>query len=175
MTARTSHEAQWAKALAWLKRKPLKRIEFERAYPGSRVNPAIQKLRGTLGYEIGGDGSTADPFRLLSPTPKGVVVTASMQEAYYQTSHWSSTRARRLHFDGHRCVQCHTGHELQVHHIRYSLFCENVERDLVTLCALCHEKMHAELRAPGFPKNVPLEVATRMGWKPEAWTRGCLF
>jgi len=60
---------------------------------------------------------------------------------YMESDVWKHKRLLRLNFDGHRCVECGGRIGLQVHHKRYSSFgCEDVKRDLVTLCEGCHTK-----------------------------------
>ena len=48
--------------------------------------------------------------------------------------------------DGWRCQHCGSMSELQVHHIQSrSLLGDDAERNLITLCALCHNKIHLRL------------------------------
>ena len=63
---------------------------------------------------------------------------------YTHSSVWSALREMRLRIDGYRCVQCGSGINLSVHHIRYPDVwgLENVNEDLRTLCDKCHEKVH---------------------------------
>ena len=55
---------------------------------------------------------------------------------------WQVKRQQRLEIDGYRCRTCgHDGttYPLQIHHVSYERFGnEDVEHDLITLCAACH-------------------------------------
>lgn len=64
--------------------------------------------------------------------------------------------------DGHRCRVCGSTHELHVHHIRYrSQGVDHSPSNLVTLCRVCHEKVHAKtLRLMG---NAEHELGTMEG------------
>ena len=72
-------------------------------------------------------------------------------ERYMQSAEWAAKRAERLEIDGHRCRTCgHTGEQwgLQVHHVTYErLGDEDVEKDLITLCASCHEAITSVIRS----------------------------
>jgi len=48
-----------------------------------------------------------------------------------------------LERDGWRCQRCGSMHNLQVHHLRFrSQAGGDVEQNLITLCAGCHERAH---------------------------------
>ena len=72
-------------------------------------------------------------------------------ERYMQSAEWAAKRAARLEIDNHRCRTCgHTGEQwpLQVHHVTYErLGNEDVENDLITLCASCHEAITNVIRS----------------------------
>lgn len=62
---------------------------------------------------------------------------------YLQTKEWIETRGKRLLIDNYMCVFCGNKNHLHVHHKTYkNLRNEDVENDLVTLCKVCHEKIH---------------------------------
>ena len=63
---------------------------------------------------------------------------------YLHTSVWLELRNRRLKKDLYRCVECGTGINLNVHHIRYPDVwgMEDIDNDLVTLCDSCHSRTH---------------------------------
>jgi len=62
---------------------------------------------------------------------------------YLQSDHWRKMRYRRLLIDGFQCHECGHGDALQVHHKTYErIGKENVDTDLVTLCARCHNDEH---------------------------------
>ncbi len=49
-----------------------------------------------------------------------------------------------LERDGWRCQGCGRTTQLQVHHLRFrSRSGEDVENNLITLCASCHERAHS--------------------------------
>jgi 5-methylcytosine-specific restriction endonuclease McrA len=51
-----------------------------------------------------------------------------------------------LHRDRWRCQACGCMSQLQVHHIKSrSLLDDDTEENLITLCALCHERIHRRL------------------------------
>lgn len=83
--------------------------------------------------------------------------SGNWQSEYYKSTHWRSTRERRLELDGHRCAHCKSdggGEPLHVHHWRYDLFNEQI-LDLVSLCRPCHERIHANDRIKiQFPRFV---------------------
>jgi 5-methylcytosine-specific restriction endonuclease McrA len=48
-----------------------------------------------------------------------------------------------LERDGWRCQVCGSMQNLQVHHLKFrSQSGDDVEQNLITLCAECHEQMH---------------------------------
>lgn len=67
---------------------------------------------------------------------------------YLRSPEWQIKRQQRLEIDGFKCVmcgrpasRCRSG--LQIHHVSYArLGHEDVYRDLVSLCAPCHRKIH---------------------------------
>jgi len=89
-----------------------------------------------------------------------VEVTDEWKAAYYLSEHWTQKRRDRLIFDDWKCCHCRSTSELQVHHWKYDLFNESIE-DLVTLCNVCHERIH-EYNAVklSFPSHV----------RPDVWT-----
>lgn len=66
---------------------------------------------------------------------------------------WKAKRQQRLELDGCRCRTC--GHDgaiwpLTVHHVSYDRWGdEDVEHDLITLCAACHWAIEESKRLPG--------------------------
>jgi 5-methylcytosine-specific restriction endonuclease McrA len=50
-----------------------------------------------------------------------------------------------LERDGWRCQHCGARKDLQVHHIRSrGLLGDDAEENLITLCALCHRRLHIQ-------------------------------
>ncbi len=65
----------------------------------------------------------------------------------------SYTKLQRqvLERDGWRCQVCGSMQNLQVHHLKFrSQSGSDVEQNLITLCAECHELMHREPRHCNF-------------------------
>jgi 5-methylcytosine-specific restriction endonuclease McrA len=51
-----------------------------------------------------------------------------------------------LERDNWRCQSCGIGSELQIHHIEFrSHSGDDSEKNLVTLCAACHRKLHCRV------------------------------
>lgn len=70
--------------------------------------------------------------------------------AYIQTPEWAVRRRQRLAIDGHKCAACKRAELLHVHHKTYDrLGAEDVRRDLITLCEVCHSFVHARHRQAG--------------------------
>lgn len=69
---------------------------------------------------------------------------------YLASAEWRRRRAERIAIDGGVCVVCkHDGavYPIQVHHIHYgSLGDEDVLRDLITVCAKCHDLFTDDMR-----------------------------
>jgi hypothetical protein len=80
----------------------------------------------------------------------------------YIASHaWACKRDERKQIDGHCCQTCdHDGSlwRLEVHHKTYERFMdEDVARDLITLCAACHEAVTNVIRSRRYDgKPVPV-------------------
>jgi 5-methylcytosine-specific restriction endonuclease McrA len=55
-------------------------------------------------------------------------------------------RNRVLARDGWRCQNCGSSKDLHVHHlVKRSELGDDVEENLITLCTLCHKKIHLGL------------------------------
>ena len=64
-------------------------------------------------------------------------------DEYLANEHWRKVREARLIIDGYQCCECGSAKNLEVHHITYdNLGDEDIERDLITLCRSCHERLH---------------------------------
>ena len=70
----------------------------------------------------------------------------------YTTPEWKAKRMEIIRRDGCRCVNCQrsaeSGAKLQVHHLRYLAdqpVWASPAADLVTLCRLCHARVHGKL------------------------------
>ena len=61
---------------------------------------------------------------------------------YLESPEWYAKRAEVLKRDNHRCTECDAQINLHVHHKTYKrLGNENLD-DLITLCYICHMKLH---------------------------------
>lgn len=65
---------------------------------------------------------------------------------YLQTDVWLKLRNERLKMDFYRCAHCGSAINPQVHHLRYPEVWgeEDVESDLITLCAPHHAEVHKQ-------------------------------
>ncbi len=93
-----------------------------------------------------------------------VKVSKTVQQKYYETSHWKRTALKRKVIDNFRCVQCGNTKDLNTHHWRYLLFNEDVEHDLVTLCRGCHSAVHDAISGSKvhFPRYVTVDLFERL-------------
>lgn len=157
-------ESQQQEALKILRCRKLTKVSFERDWPGSRLAPAIDILRNGWGFEIAGAGTKDDPYWLMNPnqSPAKVRTTKAIQEAYYDSEHWSVKRAERYRLDNHRCVLCVGScvDSLECHHIRYELFNERLD-ELMTVCAFHHKLIHDSCLLK-FPTGVDTWIAERL-------------
>ena len=58
---------------------------------------------------------------------------------------WQAVRKKRFEFDDGRCVICHRdlhGEPYQTHHLSYQRLGRERIRDVITLCAGCHDAFH---------------------------------
>ncbi len=173
-SAKKYHErkAQQAAVLAELRRGVrLTRIDYESANPGSRLAPAVDKLRNSHGFDVVGNGTSQDPYWMVNvaQVPSLVSSTPDMQAAYYETRHWVEMRSKRFAFDGHKCVCCGAGKLLECHHVIYKLFDEQLPH-LLTVCRPHHELIHESSRI-GFPAGIRTEHVSRLGFEVsfEGW------
>ncbi len=61
---------------------------------------------------------------------------------YLKSKEWRAKR-REIFKTRSECECCWEAKYLQVHHLHYkNIFCENLEKDLVVLCKLCHKMVH---------------------------------
>jgi hypothetical protein len=62
-------------------------------------------------------------------------------DTYLKSEHWCRLRKRVLVRDHYQCTQCHSKRNLQVHHLVYHLYHEQMN-ELTTLCRRCHRYRH---------------------------------
>lgn len=63
-------------------------------------------------------------------------------EVYLKSDEWKSKRENILLRDKYNCVCC-KGKATQVHHINYNNVYQEKDRQLVSVCKDCHEKIHS--------------------------------
>lgn len=71
--------------------------------------------------------------------------------AYLRSRAWNAKRMARHEIDGFRCIECGGGATqrltIQCHHLTYErIGDEDVNQDLITLCAVCHGVEHQEIK-----------------------------
>lgn len=164
-SAKAFHECKTHQqaALLWLRSQDLPKVAYEQQYVGTRLAPAIERLRNAWGFEIHGDGSIKKPYAMPDrhQYPTKVEVTEAMQASYYSSSHWEATRRKRLERDKYSCVMClHVEPATNVHHARYDLFNESID-ELIAICDRHHELIHDNSRI-GFPVGVDVSIAERL-------------
>lgn len=64
---------------------------------------------------------------------------------YINSDHWENLRKYKLAKSGRRCFNCGTAQRLHVHHINYRNLTDCTIDDLVVLCCVCHDALHAYL------------------------------
>lgn len=65
-------------------------------------------------------------------------------EEYINSDTWKNRRLKILKRDGFKCQNCGSPIQLEVHHLRYpSVYGEEPDDDLITLCDNCHRSLHA--------------------------------
>lgn len=63
---------------------------------------------------------------------------------YLRSPTWRKLRARVLGRDGRQCRLCGArSNALEVHHLTYERFTQELPEDLITLCHGCHESVHS--------------------------------
>ena len=83
---------------------------------------------------------------------------------YLKSDEWKRKRNRRIEIDGNRCQCCGCRgtmrNPLDVHHLTYhSIYHEDVDKDLVTLCRSCHQGMHSVMN------RITNSETGQRGWK----------
>ena len=63
---------------------------------------------------------------------------------YMRGDEWKQKRRARIELDGYRCKMCGSPINLNVHHITYDRLGYEEMDDLVTLCKICHAKLHGK-------------------------------
>lgn len=63
-------------------------------------------------------------------------------EEYLRSDHWKARSNVARVRDGHRCRDCYSRENLDVHHLTYERLGEERNGDLITLCRGCHLARH---------------------------------
>jgi len=66
---------------------------------------------------------------------------------------WKEIRSAVLERDGSECTVCGGGEDLHIHHIDHDPTNDDLE-NLITLCGICHARVHTELRREGGARRV---------------------
>lgn len=92
---------------------------------------------------------------------------------YIRSVEWSLKRKEALSHHGSKCKACGSNERLEVHHLTYERFGNELMKDLMILCRSCHELTHAKLDhvknwrpkphkfAPNGNKKVKSKIAKR--------------
>lgn len=64
---------------------------------------------------------------------------------YLKTDHWQGLRIRMLKRAGFKCQVCNGGGQLHVHHRTYKNRGNEDLKDLIVLCANCHQEFHDKM------------------------------
>lgn len=86
----------------------------------------------------------------------------SYQE-YLRSDEWKKKRDRIIERDGF-CLICSSTKKLRVHHNTYDRCdwingeCNELQKDLITICDQCHKKFHNKPRKPKRTKKTELEL-----------------
>ncbi len=148
-----------------------KEIYEHKVKNGSRLAPVIEQLRHAHGFSISGYGTVKKPYFMedVRQRPSLARVTPEMKAVYYRLPHWLKAKANREAMDFHRCALCHSPSQLRCHHVSYANLFNEPHVDLLTLCDLCHGRVHKNCGLK-FPSGVSVEYAHWLGWKGfEEW------
>lgn len=64
---------------------------------------------------------------------------------YLKSPEWNIKRKAILKRDNYTCASCNSKVPLDVHHITYIRFGNELNEDLVSLCRECHQAIHSKL------------------------------
>lgn len=165
--ARQHHEktSQRIDVLAQLRCGPVLKQRWESQNRGSRIAPAIDKLKNSHGFSISKEEKGPTAYFLddgATATPSLIEVNDHLKLLYWSSDHWRTIAKERRDLDGGRCVVCHGADELRCHHLTYArLFCESIT-DLITVCDPCHGTIHGDSDPDGrgcrlkFPSGISI-------------------
>lgn len=61
---------------------------------------------------------------------------------YLASDEWKTKRNARLELDDHTCLMCGSTKRLHIHHATYERIGNESLNDLLTVCHVCHKKLH---------------------------------
>ena len=82
----------------------------------------------------------------------------------YGLSRWKEIRNGVLERDGQQCAICSGEEDLHVHHIDRDPTNDD-PKNLITLCGICHARVHTELRRRGGAKRVSRMFSAESPWR----------
>ncbi len=85
----------------------------------------------------------------------GIPITAREK---YTLRGWKVVRDAIMDRDGRRCAVCGGGENLHVHHIDLDPT-NDTPANLITLCGICHARVHTDLRREGGTERVAKVIA----------------
>jgi hypothetical protein len=147
-------DSSYRVVLARLRQGPLTTIDCELLVHRGQAFIRTLRKRGHVIHTKRIDGVNTYVYEKFEPVTQ---TTPLIREAYYKTQHWRELSKKRKEFDGFACVQCKTTTNLETHHLRYELFEESLNYDLLTLCHECHKGMH-EAASGSRNMHFPLSV-----------------
>ena len=95
---------------------------------------------------------------VMAENLRGCIMSGQSKEyrEYMKSDSWERKKRERLKIDGYKCTACGYSAKpnvLMVHHLTYArLGNEDTWKDLVTLCPICHRKIHNMLRRRQAPE-----------------------
>src|SRR5262245_46288418 len=66
------------------------------------------------------------------------------RQLYYTSEIWQARRVLILERDEYQCQFCNSTLMLCVHHRTYERFGRETPRDLITVCDVCHSRLHGK-------------------------------
>lgn len=76
---------------------------------------------------------------------------------YLKSPEWNIKRKAILKRDNYTCASCNSKVPLDVHHITYIRFGNELNEDLVSLCRECHQAIHSKL---GYDYNSTFPISS---------------
>ena len=100
------------------------------------------------GYGLVGRLTTHDPGETIhDPGQRSRELMNMPYSDYLASPEWDVTRKAALKAAGYRCQLCNGDGELHVHHRTYERRGVELPRDVIALCADCHQVFHGNREA----------------------------